>query len=61
MRTPTGIDPFLQMQQEMGRLFEDAFRGFGSPAEVKRRIEEAFRRRAQVDTDHVTIEAHSGR
>jgi osmotically-inducible protein OsmY len=28
-----------------------------SPAEVKRKIEEAFRRSAEIDADHVRVEA----
>jgi len=30
------------------------------PAEIKHRIEDAFRRSAQVDADRITIEAHGG-
>jgi osmotically-inducible protein OsmY len=30
------------------------------PADVKRNIQEAFRRNAQVDADHVTVEANGG-
>ena len=30
------------------------------PAEVKRKIEEAFRRNAEVDAQHITVEASGG-
>jgi len=30
------------------------------PSEIKQRIEEAFRRSAQIDADRITIEAHGG-
>ena len=30
------------------------------PAEVKRKIEEAFRRNAEVDAQHITVEASDG-
>jgi osmotically-inducible protein OsmY len=31
-----------------------------APTEIKRRIEEAFRRNAAIDAQHITVEAHGG-
>jgi osmotically-inducible protein OsmY len=31
-----------------------------APSEIKRKIEEAFRRSAEVDADHITVETNSG-
>ena len=31
-----------------------------APTEIKRKIEEAFRRSAEIDASHVTVEAHGG-
>ena len=30
------------------------------PSEIKRRIQEAFRRNAEVDANRITVEAHGG-
>ena len=30
------------------------------PAEIKRKIEEAFRRNAEIDANRITVEAHDG-
>jgi len=57
VRTPTGTDPFLQMQQEMSRLFEDAFRGFGSPAMAGARTIAAPRLNVSETDDAIRIEA----
>jgi osmotically-inducible protein OsmY len=43
-----GVDNLIQLEPRI------------KPADVKRNIQEAFRRNAQVDADHVTVEAIGG-
>jgi HSP20 family protein len=54
MRLPA--DPFLQMQ-EMNRLFEDTFRGFGLPAAAGARAIAAPRLNVSETDDAIRIEA----
>lgn len=57
MRLSAGADPFLQMQQEMNRLFEDTFRGFGLPAMAGARAIAAPRLNVSETDDAIRIEA----
>lgn len=52
-------DPFFRLQNEMNRLFDDAFVGWGPPAATRREADEARAPRIDLrDADHaVEIEA----
>lgn len=57
MRPPTGGDPFLQMQQEMNRLFDETVRGFGLPAMRGGRAIATPRLNVSETDDAIRIEA----
>lgn len=43
-----GVSNFIQVQPRV------------APTEIKRKIEEAFRRSAEIDAERITVEAHGG-
>ena len=47
-------------QRHQGRHQSDRLKPQVAPPEIKAKIEEAFRRNAEVDANHVTVEANGG-